>query len=135
MKHIATILALFCIFCVARPVRGEQPFPSSAPPRLIGSVALGGATEGTHIGGSDVPESFGVELKLRVQNALGPVSLNAACRHFIKDDHFWHDKSKLNLGLDVPLGADALLFADFERKYRHNENFMWAGVRLNFSAP
>lgn len=136
MKYPLTIAALvalaLCLFR-AMPVfaEGSNP-PGYPPPNLTGHISFGGGTEGLRLSG-DRPTSLGVEVKLRLNNALGPVSLNAACRHFLHNDEpFWRGKSKLNLGFDVPLGPRAVLFADHERKYYGGEAWSFCGVRLAF---
>jgi hypothetical protein len=130
---IAALVALaLCLFC-AMPVYAEGSNPPGYPPaKLTGHISFGGGTEGLRLSG-DRATSLGVEVKLRLKNALGPVSLNAACRHFLdNDESFWRGKSKLNLGFDVPLGPGAAFFLDHERKYYGGEAWSWCGVRLAF---
>ena len=134
MNHILAIIIALAALCIPNaPAMGDTAPPDSRRPRLIGAVALGGGTEGIRLSG-DRPTSLGVEVKLRLENALGPVSLTAACRHFLNDDEgsFWRGKSKLNAGFDVPVGPDALLFAEYERKYYGGESWSWAGLRWKF---
>jgi hypothetical protein len=131
--HQAILVTLAALALVAIPAQAEtRPFPSYPPATLTGHISLGGGTEGLRLSGNR-ETSLGVEVKLRLNNALGPVSLNAACRHFLDNDEpFWRGKSKLNLGFDVPLGPGAVLFADHERKYYGGEAWSWAGVRFSF---
>lgn len=135
MKHIVLfVLTLLAATMTPAYSEGTRP-PSSTRPALTGHLAIGGGTEAADLTG-DRPTSLGVEVKLRLANAVGPVSLNASCRHFLDDDpgSFWRGKSKLNLGFDVPLGPDAVFFGEHERKYYGGESWSWAGVRWTFSA-
>lgn len=128
MKHtlryavVAVLVALLAI-----PAHADAPKPT-----LAGTLSLGAGTDGLRLSG-DRETSLGVEMKLRLANAIGPVSLNAACRHFLEDNNpFWKSKSKLNFGFDVPVGKNALIFGDFERKYFGGDSWSWMGVRLKF---
>jgi hypothetical protein len=132
--HQAILVTLAALALVAIPAQAETRDPFLSPqPRLIGSLSFCGATEGMRLSG-DRATSLAVEGKLRLQNALGELSLNAEALHFLDDEAFFKDKSHLTLGADVPLGRDAMLFITHERRYRANDDFTLCGIRLKFGS-
>jgi hypothetical protein len=132
--HQAILVTLAALALVAIPAQAETRDPFLSPqPRLIGSLSFCGATEGFRLSG-DRATSLAVEGKLRLQNALGVLSLNAECLHFLDDEAFFKDKSCARFGADVPLGRDAMLFITHERRYRANDDFTLCGIRLKFGS-
>jgi hypothetical protein len=132
--HQAILVTLAALALIAIPAQAETTCPpGSRPPTLTGHIALAGATEGMRLSG-DRATSLAVEGKLRLQNALGVLSLNAECLHFLDDEFYFKDKSHLTLGADVPLGRDAMLFITHERRYRANDDFTLCGIRLKFGS-
>lgn len=130
MKYTLLIALLLALFALPGHAELSGP-PGSLRPKLTGHLAFAGATEGFRLSG-DRATSLAVEGGLRIQNALGLLSLNADARHFFDGELYFKDKSHLALGADVPLGRDACLFITHERRYRTGDDFTLAGIRLTF---
>lgn len=109
---------------------GCGPADADAP-RLSGELRLGAATP-TAMDFGDGESVFGVEGVAKVAHLIGPLSVSVACRHFFAGDKFALGKSRLKLNGDVDIGSGASLFVEFERAYRVDSEWGWAGIRHRF---
>ena len=133
MKHIGVLVALFALFVV--PGYGAADDRQNSPrASTTGVLALSGASEELRLGGSNTPATLAIEAQLRFENVLGLLSLVAEGRHFVSRNAYWRDKTLAAFGADIPLGRDALLFARWERRYRSDDDFTMAGIRLKWGS-
>ena len=100
-------------------------------PTLSGEVRVGAATP-TALDFGSGESVFGVEGVAKVAHLIGPLSISVACRHFFAGDKFAMGKSRLKLNGDVDIGSGASLFVEFERAYRVDSEWGWAGIRHRF---
>lgn len=122
-----TILVVFALTLFFASIPGH-----AAEPKLTGTLALGGANIGVRFAGDSAETAFGTELKLKLKNAIGPIDLRFAVRHFFHENSFWRGKSRWKAGFDVPLTDSASFFTTIERSYRKDVDWVWAGVTLKF---
>lgn len=127
---LPALAALAMALLFTAPVQGAE----TPAPTLKGTLALGGANIGVRFAGESAETAFGIEGKLKIENALGPAGLRFECRHFVSNHPFWKGKSRLKAGLDVPLARDTLFFATFERAYRRDIDWVFAGLQFAFES-
>jgi hypothetical protein len=129
------ILPLLLLLLLPSPSHAESSRPpSSDQPALIGHLSLSAASEGLNLGSGDAPTCLAVEAGLRFQRVLGDLSLTVDGCHYADDACYWLNKSQFGVGLDIPLGRDAVLFGRFERRYRVGDEWTRCGIRFSFSS-
>jgi hypothetical protein len=125
---LIVLLALSCI------ISGST---SSAAPALSAEVNIGGATTepaSFTVGNSYTETCPMAQLKLKVKNILGPITFNGEVRHAFcdSDKRELSGKSRYCAGVELPVGGNTALFCNYERAYRTNDDWAWAGVSFRF---
>lgn len=125
MRNLLAVAAI-CLLAV----------PSSAA-TLSGSLNLGGATatpDRFSVSGNSVQSAPMAQLQIKVNNLVGPLNFSAEVRHAFcdSDKRELYNKSRYCLGVEMPVAMGVFAFCNYERYYRQNDDWAWAGVSLRF---
>lgn len=114
-----------------------EEVPVRSGPTFTGCLRLGGATgnPGNFSFGSSGTQTCPMgQLNVKIANLFGPIALTGEVRHAFcsssKADLY--NKSKYVAGLEVPVGKASNFFVSYERAYRDNTDWAWAGCTFNF---
>lgn len=119
-------LVLTCAFC------GSNAYASDYPtPKLTGVFTVGGVA-GASFGSPDRPSSTVMHLELKLNNAVGPVSLFGSYRQPLFGNSFWNDHvEQFRAGLSFPVGKTTF-FGTYERNPHTGFDWFETGVSIPF---
>ena len=129
MKNFRKIcLAVLTLSVVCGIYHANAAFAATST-AFTGSIALE-----TPVKATDVPweNSPALVLDLRLPNLLGNISLWGNLDHRLKNEGFKDFESKFQIGGDIPLTENLILYSFYERRYAYNLTRIVVGCRLNF---
>lgn len=144
MTATLMMIALFaCFLSIIPTVHAAScpPCPACAcahgAPAFSGVLNLGGATANPdHFSAADGAMTCPmVQLQFKVKH-VGPLNFSGEVRHAFcnADKRELYNKSRYCAGVELPINTTTVLFCNYERYYRQNDDWAWVGVSFRFGA-